>query len=91
MSAFQNRHVHIDWRFRLMNSLHRIIAGFLFFAVGSVVSMLAITEINSAWVVGTIAVMNLGTLILVFGVEVNSVEITRGSFKIDFGESDDTE
>jgi len=74
-----------------MNSLHRIIAGFLFFAVGSVVSMLAITEINSAWVVGTIAVMNLGTLILVFGVEVNSVEITRGSFKIDFGESDDTE
>jgi len=71
-----------------MNSLHRIIAGFLFFAVGSVVSMLAITEISSPWVIGTIAVMNLGTLILVFGVEVNSVHISRSAFEIDFGTDD---
>jgi len=72
-----------------MNSLHRVVAGFLFFTVGSVVSMLAITEIQSPWVIGTIAVMNLGTLILVFGVEVNRVEISRSKFEIDFGESDD--
>ena len=73
-----------------MNALHRVLFGLAFFVIGSIVSAYAIANISSPWVIGTIAVMNLGTLILVFGVEVNSVQISRGAISIDFG-SDDTD
>jgi len=88
MSVYQNRRIRVRWRVGLVKTIHRVIFGLGFFVIGSIVSTYAISNVSSPWVIGTIAVMNLGTLILVFGVEVKSVDITRNGFHVDFGSDD---
>jgi len=86
MSVYQNRGVKIDWGVRLMTNTHRVIIGLVYFVIGSVISALAIQQISSGWIIGVIAMTQLLTLVLVFGVEVNEVVISRERIKLDFGQ-----
>lgn len=76
--------VKYRWCFGQMIPWYRQILALVFGGGVMLIALWAIQQGSGAWMIGTVAGMAFLTLLLIFGVELDTLEVTTGGFSIDF-------
>jgi hypothetical protein len=86
MSVTSNN-FQVEWRFFKVTPWYRRVLSVLFGIGVIAISLLALSQGSSMWVLGGVSIMAMASLLLIYGIEIQYIEL--GSSRIQFNIKDD--